>query len=94
VSTTPTIRARMIGMQIRTRRRELGLTQTELADAIVARAFEAHAVEVSLSKVAVSQWESGRHEPALRYRPHIARVLDLDQRTLFPNIGANDMAAA
>jgi transcriptional regulator with XRE-family HTH domain len=81
----------MIGMQIRSERRELGYTQAELVDAVIAAAHD-DGEAIALTVAAVSQWESGRHEPALRYRRHLARVLDRDQRTLFPNVGANEAA--
>lgn len=85
------IRTQMIAMQIRSARREQGLSQQALADAIVAAAAD-EGDQITLTRVAVSQWESARFEPALRYRRHIASVLDTDQRVMFPNVGRNDAA--
>ena len=51
-----------------------GLTQEQLADAVVRTAAEA-GIELTLSASAVSRWESGRFRPAARYRPHLHRVL-------------------
>lgn len=87
----PTLRARMIGMQIRSRRREQGWTQAELVEAVINAAIEDGA-ELTLNRSAVAHWEAGRFEPALRYRRHIAKVLDTDQRTLFPNVSSNEAA--
>jgi transcriptional regulator with XRE-family HTH domain len=81
----------MIALQIRSGRRGLGLSQQAFAEAITAAAAD-DGEDLSLTRVAVSQWEGAYFEPALRYRRHVARVLDADPRVLFPNVGRNDAA--
>lgn len=81
----------MIAERIHTARRDLGLSQQALADAIV-EAAAADAEDINLDRSAVSRWEAGTFEPALRYRKYIARVLDRDRRELFPAVTVNEAA--
>lgn len=81
----------MIAERIRTARLDIGLTQEAFAEAVVAAAV-ADGEELSLDRSAVARWESARFEPALRYRRHIARVLDRDRRELFPTVAAHEAA--
>lgn len=91
MSQSPTLRAQMIGLQINSLRREACLTQAELAAAIVNAAAE-DGVTVTLDSSAVSHWEAGRFEPALRYRRYIADIFGVPVRNLFPNISRNEAA--
>lgn len=86
-----TIRAKAIGLRIYSGRRALGLTQVEFAEAVVNAASD-DGCTIALTDSTVCKWESGRSEPALRYRRHIARVLDADRRDLFPLVGENEAA--
>lgn len=75
----------MIGANICRLRRELGLTQAELAAQIVEIA-EADGRSLTLTKTAVTHWERGRTEPALRYRRFLVTALETDSRLLFPDV--------
>lgn len=76
------LRARMIGLNIRALRREQGMTQDRLAEKVV-QAARADDFDIALDRASVASWESGRREPALRYRPYIAEVLETSPRVLF-----------
>lgn len=91
MSPRPTIRSLMIAERIHTARRDLGLSQDALA-ALVIQAAADDGEDISLDRSAVSRWEAGTFEPALRYRKYIARVLDRDRRELFPAVSINDAA--
>lgn len=91
MSKPTTIRAKAIGLRLYSGRRALGLTQAEFAEAIVNAAND-DGCTINLTDSAVAHWEAGRSEPALRYRRHIAKVLDADRRELFPLVGANEAA--
>lgn len=82
---TPTPRASLYGRNIRDARIDACLTQEQLARAIVDTAIT-NGERLTLDASAVSRWEGGLFEPSLRYRPHIAAVLDADVRFLFPAI--------
>lgn len=58
------------------------MTVTQLADEIVKAAAEA-GVELTLDRSAVSRWIAGENEPHMKYRPHIAKVLQRDPHDLF-----------
>lgn len=81
----------MIALQVRGARREAGLSQTKLAELVVQAAAD-EGEEINLDRSAIAHWEAARYEPALRYRRFVARVLDRDIRTLFPNVAANEAA--
>ena len=85
MSRTPTPRARLYGRNIRDARIDACLTQEQFARAVVDTAA-AYGDELTLDASAVSRWEAGLFEPALRYRRHIAAVLDTEVRYLFPAI--------
>ncbi len=70
-------------MLIRSGRRNEGLTQDEFAAAIC-EAAKSEGANLKLTRAAVARWEQGTWLPALRYRRHIATVLGLEQRILFP----------
>lgn len=78
-------RAKLYGQTIRQAREEQGLTLARFAQAVV-DAATTDGEHVTLTAAAVSRWEAGYHEPALRYRTHIATVLGADVRHLFPPI--------
>lgn len=90
---TPTDRARgtaarqrvasRAGDNVHSVRTRLGLTQERLAEAIVGAAADDGLV-ITLTASAISRWERGIYEPALRYRPFLARALGVDVRDLFP----------
>lgn len=81
----------MIAERIHTARRDLGLSQEAFAQLIVDAAAD-DAETIKLDRSAVSRWEAGTFEPALRYRKYIARVLDRDRRELFPAVSINNAA--
>lgn len=72
----------MWGSTIRRKREELGLTQEAFAEAVV----ESSAGELSLDRTSVAKWEAGTFAPALRYRPHIAKVLGTEVPMLFQRL--------
>ena len=63
------------------------LTVTQMAENIVAAAAEA-GVELTLDRSAVSHWLAGHHEPHMKYRPFIAKVLNVDPHYLFEPVEA------
>lgn len=87
----PTNRARMIAERIYAARLDAGLTQEAFANRVV-EAAAAEGETVTLDRSAVARWEAATFEPALRYRRHIARVLDRDRRELFPTVAAHEAA--
>lgn len=82
---TPTPRARLYGRNIRDARIAACLTQEQFARAVVDTAAN-YGDDLTLGQPAVARWEAGLFEPALRYRRHIAAVLDTEVRYLFPAI--------
>ena len=63
---------RLWGANIRQRRKLLGLTQYQLAEAMGVR------------QPTVFRWEKGQMEPRRHHKAKLARVLGLDVQLLFP----------
>ncbi len=85
MGTATTVTARVIGANIRQMRRERGWTQAELADAIRAESART-GDELPIDRSAIAHWEAGRFEPALRYRPILCALFNVDARLLFPQV--------
>lgn len=58
------------------------LTITQFTEDIIDAAREA-GVDLRLDRSAVSRWLTGENEPHMKYRPHIAKVLQRDPHDLF-----------
>lgn len=73
---------RLVGQRIRDARRDIGLTQNEVA------------MVVGVKQPAVAQWERGRTLPAVRLHDRIADALRTTRSRLFRELDARDEEAA
>ena len=67
-----------LGIKIASRRKELGMTQQELAD------------KLFVSVKTISKWETNRGNPEINLIPKIANILDISINELFSGLEEDD----